>query len=86
MIGFLLDHERVLLENKEAKGRKKILPLFVIDWLLLLIKKTNKDARFMSGSDFSKNMDLILAFKKSCGNIIKFASKNIPIALIQVLT
>ena len=27
-----------------------------------------------------------MAFKKSCGNMIKFATRNIPHALIQVKT
>ena len=31
-------------------------------------------------------MDAIQALKKSGGNIIKFASKNIPVALIQAVT
>lgn len=33
-----------------------------------------------------RNLDAIQALKKSGGNIIKFASKNIPVALIQAVT
>lgn len=39
----------------------------------------------MDISDYGRNQDLLMGFKKSCGDTIKFASKNIPFALIQVI-
>jgi len=38
----------------------------------------------MDISDYGRNQDLLMSFKKSCGDTIKFAAKNIPFALIQV--
>ena len=82
-LGLLLEKERILLEKEESYGRKGIWPLLVVDWLLHLVKKLNKEGRFQNSSDFFKHVELILTFKKSCGNTLKFASKNIPFALIQ---
>lgn len=39
---------------------------------------------FMDFSDYQRNQDNLMTFKKSCGDTIKFAAKNIPFALIQV--
>lgn len=60
------------------------LPLLVLDWMLLLLKRTHRKGYFSSASDFNRNVDIIMTFKKSCGNALKFAIKNIPFALIQV--
>lgn len=73
------------LEEHEMNGRGGVLPLVVIDWILLLLKQTNRGGHFVNPPDFARNVDLLMNFKKSCGNTIKFASKNIPFALIQVI-
>ena len=52
--------------------------------MLLLLKETWKEDRFSMERNYNRNVDALLAFKKSCGNTIKFASQNIPHALIQV--
>jgi len=52
--------------------------------MLLLLKETWKEDRFFMEGNYNRNVDALLAFKKSCGNTIKFASQNIPHALIQV--
>lgn len=41
--------------------------------------------RYSHSSSHGKNVEAVMAFKKSCGNIIKLATKNIPFAVIQVM-
>jgi len=52
--------------------------------MLLLLKETFQQNRFFCDFNFLKNVEALMSFKKSCGNIIKFASQNIPHAIIQV--
>lgn len=52
--------------------------------MLLLLKECHTYGRYNNKSCHHKNVELLMAFKKSCGNMIKFATKNIPLALIQV--
>jgi hypothetical protein len=59
-------------------------PLVVLQWKLTLLKFCNRNGIFMDISDYGRNQDLLMSFKKSCGDTIKFAAKNIPFALIQV--
>lgn len=40
--------------------------------------------RYCHNSSHGKSVEAVLAFKKSCGNTIKLATKNIPHAVIQV--
>lgn len=40
----------------------------------------------MIPADCNRQVDALMAFKKSCCNTLKFSSKNIPVALIQVGT
>ncbi|XP_046447376.1 bestrophin-1-like [Daphnia pulex] len=76
--------ERMILEKMEIEGDPTPRPLVVIDWLILLIKKTHKKGRFAEYKYYLQSVENVLAYKKNCGNTIKFATKNIPYALIQV--
>jgi hypothetical protein len=80
-VGLLQPHETLLLEREPASNH----PLVVIHWNLALLKLCNRKGIFMDISDYGRNQDLLMGFKKSCGDTIKFASKNIPFALIQVI-
>ena len=77
-------HERLVLEEYERRGQGEQLPLVVLDWSLALLKRCNMQGQFYIPADCNRNVDAILAFKKSCGNTIKFLDKNIPFALLQV--
>lgn len=81
--GFLLPYERILLEN-ECANRPQLMPLIVVDWLLALVKRVQHQSCYVNAPDYARNIEAILSFKKSCSNTIKFANKNIPLALIQV--
>ncbi|EFX79869.1 hypothetical protein DAPPUDRAFT_104014 [Daphnia pulex] len=76
--------ERMILEKMETEGDPTPRPLVVIDWMTLLIKKTHKKGRFAEYKYYLQSVENVLAYKKNCGNTIKFATKNIPYALIQV--
>lgn len=52
--------------------------------MLLLLKETFIQKRYFNESNYLKNVDTLMAFKKSCGNVIKFATQNISPALVQV--
>ncbi len=52
--------------------------------MLLLLKETFEQDRFFCSFNFLKNVEALMSFKKSCGNVIKFATQNIPHAVIQV--
>nr|SVE71455.1 EOG090X0KP6 [Daphnia similis]SVE72088.1 EOG090X0KP6 [Daphnia similis] len=80
--GLLLPHERLQLENELASNH----PIVVVQWNLALLKRCNRQGMFMDFSDYQRNQDNLMTFKKSCGDTIKFAAKNIPFALIQAVT
>lgn len=52
--------------------------------ILLLLKETFLQERFFMDFNYLKNVDILMAYKKSCGNTIKFANQNISPALVQV--
>ncbi|XP_032779514.2 bestrophin-4 isoform X2 [Daphnia magna] len=82
--GILRDKERLILERVEADAENSTpRPLVAIDWMLLLLKETSTHNRFAEKSSHLKLVEAVLAFKKSCGNTIKFGTHNIPHALIQ---
>lgn len=53
--------------------------------MLLLLKECSTFNRYSNKSSSHKNVEMLMAFKKSCGNMIKFATKNMPHAVIQVI-
>lgn len=85
--GFLRENERLLLEkHKEQPGGKKTSSLVVYDWLNAILRDTCQKSYFVVANDFGRNIDAVQALKKGGGTIVKFASKNIPVALIQAVT
>lgn len=52
--------------------------------MLLLLKETFLQKRFFNEGNYLKNVDGLMAYKKSCGNMIKFSTQNISPALVQV--
>ncbi|EFX72120.1 hypothetical protein DAPPUDRAFT_326518 [Daphnia pulex] len=83
--GILQPHERLILERAETEGDLTPRPLIVIDWMLLLLKECSTFNRYSNKSSSHKNVEMLMAFKKSCGNMIKFATKNMPHAVIQAV-
>ncbi|XP_046635959.1 bestrophin-4-like [Daphnia pulicaria] len=83
--GILQPHERLILERAETEGDLTPRPLIVIDWMLLLLKECSTFNRYSNKSSSHKNVEMLMAFKKSCGNLIKFATKNMPHAVIQAV-
>lgn len=78
----MLNHEQILLEKHSPDYQ----PLAVLDWALTLLQRCHRQSRFNVPADLNRNIDALLAFKKSCGNSLKFAAKNIPFAMIQAVT
>nr|CAH0107627.1 unnamed protein product [Daphnia galeata] len=75
--------ERTILEKMDTEGDTTPRSLIVVDWMLLLLRKTLKKDRFGESKYYQQSVENLLAYKKNCGNTIKFATKNIPYALIQ---
>nr|SVE89040.1 EOG090X0KP6 [Daphnia sinensis] len=83
----LLEHERLHLEQVQSKHSSEsdhYLSLAVLDWNLAMLKRCNRQGLFTIPADCNRQVDALMAFKKSCCNTLKFSSKNIPVALIQV--
>lgn len=84
--GFLSAKERVYLEGIEDRGERNTLPLIVSNWLIIFLKEVNRRDYFGRPTDCEKHIDAVLALKKNGGSVIKFATNNIPVALIQSVT
>ena len=84
--GFLSARERIHLEVIEERGERNTLPLIVSNWMIMLLKELNRRDYFGRPNDCERHIDAVLALKKSGGNVIKFATNNIPVALIQSVT
>ena len=56
----------------------------ITEGMLLLLKETFLQNRFFMDFNYLKNVDILMTYKKSCGNTIKFATQNISPALVQV--
>lgn len=80
ILGLLQSHERLQLETESSAKQ----PLVVFQWKLAFLKHCHEKNVFMDYSDYVQNREHLLTFKKSCGDTLKFAAKNIPSALIQV--
>ena len=83
-IGLLLEHERLHLEKEEMVNNGFHLPLVVLNWNLAFLRWCNRREYFNLHGDCNRNIDSLLLFKKNCGFTLKFAGKNIPLAIIQV--
>nr|CAH0106158.1 unnamed protein product [Daphnia galeata] len=83
--GLLTQEERDILEKPEFTNPNTPRPLAVIDWILLLLKETFLKSRYFAEINYMRNVDVVMAYKKSCGNTIKFATQNISPALIQAV-
>jgi len=79
--GLLLEHERKRLEETLVMDER---PLMVLDWMFQILKRAQRQSTFLGPNDYSKNVETLMAFKKSCTNVLKFNGKNIPMALLQV--
>ncbi|EFX89350.1 hypothetical protein DAPPUDRAFT_220501 [Daphnia pulex] len=86
--GLLCENERLLLEKHKGQpgGTSRTCSLVVYDWLNALLRETSQKGYFLVANDFGRNIDAIQALKKGGGTVIKFATKNIPVALIQAVT
>ena len=80
--GLLLEHERKRLEDTLLMEER---PLMVLDWMFQILKRAQRQSNFLGPNDYSKNVETLMAFKKSCTNVLKFTGKNIPMALLQVI-
>ena len=69
IIGIISEKERLLLERVEIEHNKTPRALMVIDWMLLLLKESSINDRFVEKSNFLKSADVVMAFKKNSGNI-----------------
>lgn len=84
--GLLLQHERLCLEREQLRNNgDHNLPLVVLDWNLAILKRCNRNGYFNIPADCNRQVDALMTFKKACSSTLKFSSKNIPVALIQVI-
>uniref|UniRef100_A0A0P6FE31 Bestrophin homolog n=1 Tax=Daphnia magna TaxID=35525 RepID=A0A0P6FE31_9CRUS len=83
--GLLTPEERGIMEDPDQTKQSTPCVLVVFDWMLLLLKETFIQKRYFNESNYLKNVDTLMAFKKSCGNVIKFATQNISPALVQAV-
>ncbi|XP_057366303.1 bestrophin-4-like [Daphnia carinata] len=81
--GLLLEHERLRLEMEPSIKNHS---LIVVNWNLGLLRVCARRGMYYVPADYTRNLDCLMLFKKNCNNTIKFATKNIPHALIQVVT
>ncbi|EFX79770.1 hypothetical protein DAPPUDRAFT_319205 [Daphnia pulex] len=84
--GFLTQDERLFIEGSLLTNKNTSCVLIVIDWILLLLKETFMKKRFFSEGNYLKNVDAIMAFKKSCNNMTTFSAQNLSPALVQAVT
>lgn len=84
--GFLSLKERIYLEDIEDRDGRDTLPLIVSNWLVIFLKEVDRGNCFGRLTDCERHVDAVLALKKRGGNVIKFATNNIPIALVQSVT
>lgn len=52
--------------------------------LILLLKESIANDRFINKSSYNKNVEALMVYKKNCSNVYKFAYQNIPYAVVQV--
>ena len=69
--GIIREKERLILERVETEHNTTPRALVVIDWMVLLLKETAMHNRFNETSNFYRVLDILMTFKKSCGNTIK---------------
>jgi len=80
----LNDYERQILEECEHQGHQGA-GLQVFRWCLTLVRQTMLQRGFLNAGDASKALDALHLYKKSCGNVIKFVVRNIPLAATQAV-
>jgi len=84
--GFLLRHEKEILYRVEAQEGSSKMCLQVINWAMLLVREGRDNGYFVNPNDAPRLLDPILAFKKSCSNVLKYQSTPIPLSFIQAVT
>ena len=80
----LNDYELRVLEDCERHGYQAA-GLQVFRWSLTLVQQTMLQRGFLNAGDASKAIDALHLYKKSCGNVIKFVVRNIPLAATQAV-
>lgn len=79
----LNDYERKMLEDYER--RDQATGLLVYRWCLTLLRQTMLHKGFLSAADASKAIEALHVYKKACGYVMKFVSRNIPLAVTQIV-
>ena len=80
----LNNYERGILEDCDRHSYQAA-GLQVFRWSLTLVRQTMLQRGFLNAGDASKAIDALHLYKKSCGNIIKFVVRNIPLAATQTV-
>jgi len=83
-IPLINDHERQILEDCERKDNQAP-GIQVFIWSLTLLRRTHSQKGFLNSGDASKAIEALHVYKKSCGNVMKFVSKNIPLSATQAV-
>ena len=78
------DHERQILEDCERQDHQAA-GIQVFMWSLTLLRQTYYQKGFLNSGDASKAIEALHVYKKACGNVMKFVSKNIPLSATQAV-
>ena len=79
----LNDYERQMLEDCERRNQPA--GLLVYRWCLTLLRQTMLQKGFLDAGDASKAIEALHVYKKACGYVMKFISRNIPLAATQIV-
>lgn len=79
----LNDYERQMLEDCER--RNQATGLLVYRWCLTLLRQTMFQKGFLDAATASKSIEALHVYKKACGYVMKFVSRNIPLAVTQIV-
>ena len=78
------DNQRKILEDCERQDHQAAgIQAFI--WSLTLLRQTYYQKGFLNSGDCSKAIEALHVYKKACGNVMKFVSKNIPLSATQAV-
>ena len=78
------DYERKILENCERLGPHAA-GLQTYRWCLTLLQQTSFQQGFLNPGEYANAFEALHLYKKACGYVMKFVTKNIPLAAAQAV-
>jgi Bestrophin, RFP-TM, chloride channel len=78
--GLLWDNEMAILWNYPIDKR----PLVVIEWMMMLLRYVKRRTGFSASDDYSRNVEIVMSYRKSTSNLVKCCRKNLTPLLFQM--